>query len=87
MAIGVTQTLLLKEIFRAISLTNVIPRRFPRKVPARVMKIVLKILINAHKTQYATLVTQALAAQFAIRRQVSILWAQKSVASVTLQKL
>jgi hypothetical protein len=46
---------------------------------------VLKILDNVHTTQYATLVTQALAAQFAIRRQVSIFWAQKSVASVTLQ--
>jgi hypothetical protein len=45
---------------------------------------VLKILNNALTTQYATLVTQALAAQFAIKRQVSILWVQKSVVSVTL---
>ena len=87
MATGATQTLLLKEIFRAISLTNVIPRRLKRKVLARVMKAVLKILNNALITQFARLVTQALAAQFAIRRQISMLWAHQSVASVTLQKL
>ncbi len=87
LATGATQTLLLKEIFRAISLTNVAPRRFPRTALAWVMKIVLKIQDNVHTTQYVTLVIQALAAQFAIKKQVSILWAPKNVASATLYTL
>jgi hypothetical protein len=87
LATGATQTLLLKEIFRAISLTNVIPRRFSRTVVARVMKIVLKIQENVHTIQCVTLVIQALAAQFAIKRQVYMLWAPKNVASVTLYTL
>ncbi len=87
LATGAKQTLLLKEIFRAISLTNVAPRGFPRTALAWVMKIVLKIQDNVHTTQCVTLAIQALAAQFATKRQVSMLWAPKNVASVTLYTL